>query len=118
MRLGQCVFFSFSIYSLDLLIIHFDPKRKPVCFLVVLACVLMVLFSHILSAELALEFAGVVLGCDGAPGKELLMAGCGSDHLLSSTEPVVDALQRSEGLQVRLYIVPSSQALCSVIVGL
>lgn len=62
----------------------------------------MVLFSHILSAELALGFAGVVLSCDGAPGKELVMAGCGSDDLLSSTEPVVDVLQQSEGLQVRL----------------
>jgi hypothetical protein len=67
------------------------------CFLVVAACKLVV--SWFLSVELALEFAGTVLSCAGAPGK-VLVPGGGSDDLLSSAEPVVDT--QPEELQVRL----------------
>jgi len=61
-----------------------------------------VLFSLFLSVELlALEFAGTVLSCAGAPGK-VLVPGGGSDDVLSSAEPVVDTSEQHEELQVRL----------------
>jgi len=62
---------------------------------------LVVLFSQFLSVELALEIAGTVLSCAGAPGK-VLVPGGGSDDLLSSAEPVVDTPEQHEELQVRL----------------
>jgi hypothetical protein len=72
------------------------------CFLIVAACRLVVLlFSQFLSVELALEFAGTVLSCAGAPGK-VLVPGGGSDDLLSSAEPVEDTPEQHEELQVRL----------------
>ena len=61
----------------------------------------MVLFSQLLSVELALEIAGTVLSCAGAPGK-VLVPGGGSDDLLSSAEPVVDTPEQHEELQVQL----------------
>ena len=61
----------------------------------------MVLFSQFLSVELALEIAGTVLSCAGAPGK-VLVPGGGSDDLLSSADPVVDTPEQHEELQVRL----------------